>query len=114
MARSLFWAQEKRVRFPYVPSDVYDIIISADFFLLAGASSSLVRRVEWVDSTWELQGLWSNGKTPCLDHGNKGSTPFNPLGKLHSFILRLLAAPRRATHSPLYGPLVTTIRVRSV
>jgi hypothetical protein len=50
MARSLFWAQEKRVRFPYVPSDVYDIIISADFFLLAGASSSLVRKISWSDS----------------------------------------------------------------
>ena len=48
MARSLFWAQEKRVRFPYVPSDVYDIIISADFFLLAGASSSLVRKISWM------------------------------------------------------------------
>ena len=63
-----------------------DIIFSADFFApMAGASSSLVRRMEWFDSTWELQGLWSNGKTPCSDHGNKGSTPFNPLGRLHSF-----------------------------
>ena len=55
------------------------------FAPMAGASSSLVRRMEWFDSTWELQGLWSNGKTPCSDHGNKGSTPFNPLGRLHSF-----------------------------
>ena len=75
------------LRSPHFDDGGDDITISADFYFapMAGASSSLVRRMEWFDSTWELQGLWSNGKTPCSDHGNKGSTPFNPLGRLHSF-----------------------------